>query len=562
MAKKILLGEEARQSILRGVDTLANVVKATLGPKGRNVVIERPGNLPPAITKDGVTVAKEVFLEDPLENMGAQLVKQVASKTADVAGDGTTTATLLAQIIYREGVLLLSKGANPMALKRGIDTAVAVVSKRLTDIAIPVKEDGIAAVGTISANGDASIGAIIAEAMKKVGLDGVVALEESRDHETHLVVVDGMQFDRGYISPWFITNHDRNEAVLTGCAILVTDRKIGQMETLFGLLNKCFADSIPLLVIAEEVEGVALALLADNMRDGKLKVCAVRTPSYGDDRRERLLDIATLTGAFCFTEDSGRKLTSVTLDDLGSANRVVVSRNSTVIIGGGGKREQMDARIESIRELIASSEDDYEKEQLKQRLAKLVGGVASIQVGAATETEMLEKKARVEDAIHATRAAAEDGIVPGGGVALLRCAPMVDALAHTFSGDERAGVMIIRRALEEPLLTICANAAVDGRQVLDTIQGKPMTWWWQRLLWRVLVYFHGEERYEPQSVNYGYNALTGEYEDLIKAKVIDPAKVTRLALQNAASVASMMLTTEAMVSEIRVAPTPLQGRTE
>lgn len=560
MAKRILHGEEARQTILRGVNQLSDAVKATLGPRGRNVLVERPVG-PPYLTKDGVTVAKEIFLEDPLENMGAQLVRQVASKTADVAGDGTTTATLLAQVIYSEGVKCLTAGANPMALKRGIDKAVDCVSRRLATISIPVSGDGIAAVGTISANGDASIGAIIAEAMKLVGVDGVLSLEESNDADTHLKVVDGMQFDRGYVSPYFMTNPDRNECLLSKCAILVTSRKIGLMTTLLNLLTLCSKEDISLLVIADDIEGDALAFQVINKQEGKLRICSVRAPSFGDERVHRLEDIAVLTGAYCFTNESGRKLDSVTLQDLGAADRVIVSRTSTTIVGGSGDRIKIDARIASIRELLASSQDDSEKDRLKHRLAKLTGGVASIQVGAPTETEMQEKKARVEDAIHATRAAAEDGIVPGGGVALLRCVPDVEKLSFWVTGDERLGVLIIRRALEEPLRTICANAAVDADEVIAKIAGK-LTWW-EWILSKIYANFDEETETAsaPHSVNFGYNALTGVYQDLVEAKVIDPTKVTRLALQNAASVASMMLTTECMVSEIRVAPQgPLQGR--
>jgi chaperonin GroEL len=535
LAKKILHGEDSRQAILRGVNVLADTVKVTLGPKGRNVVIEKPIG-PPTITKDGVTVAKEIFIEDPLENMGAQLVKQVASKTADMAGDGTTTATLLAQVIYSQGLQYLQKGANPVAIKRGIDAAVSLVVNHLQLIATQVKGGDIAAVGTISANGDEEIGAIIAQAMDRVGLEGVVALAESRDHDNHLEVVDGMEFDRGYISPWFITDAERNTCVLEGPAILVTDRKIGQVATLAPLFNTCAQAGISVLVIAEDVEGEALAFQVINRQEGKLKVCSVRAPGFGDLRRENLLDIAALTGAFCFTEDSGRKLNTVAIGDLGSAERIIVSRTSTTIVNGKGKPEAIEDRANTIRELLNSTEEDFEKDQLKQRLAKLVGGVAVIKVGAASETEMTEKKARVEDAIHATRAAAEEGIVPGGGVALLRCRDVVEDLARSMNGDERIGVSIILTALSEPLLTICRNAGIDNPEsVVD----------------RVLAV--------PVPIAYGYNAADGDYMDLMAAKVIDPVKVTRLAIQNAASVASVMLTTEALVSEIRT-PTPQQLR--
>ncbi len=540
MAKKLLHGEEARAAIMRGVDALANTVKATLGPKGRNVVIEKPHG-PPSITKDGVTVAKEIFLEDPLENMGAQLVKQVASKTADVAGDGTTTATLLAQVIYRDGMKLLTEGGNPVAIKRGIDKAVDVVFDVQNQIATPVSKDDIAAVGTISANGEREIGELIAKAMDRVGLEGVVALEESRDHDDHLDVVDGMQFDRGYISPWFMTDAETNECVLKSPAVLVTDRKIGQLQTLQTLLGVCHNQNIPILIIAEDVEGVALAFQVENKQQGLLHICSVRAPSFGDNRREILQDIAILTGAYLFTEDSGRKLTSVKLDDLGAADRVIVSRLSTTIVGGKGKEEEIKSRTDSLRELLKSSEDDYECDQLKHRLAKLVGGIAVIKVGAATETEMMEKKARVEDAIHATRAAAEEGIVPGGGIALLSCMDALENLLvnELVDEDEINGAALIVEAIKAPLLTICENAGIDGMAIHNELRS-------------------GEKARSNR--NWGYNAASGVYEDLVKAGVIDPVKVTRLALQNAASVAAMMLTTEAMVSEIRVATQPLQGK--
>lgn len=558
MAKKLLHGDEARAAILRGVNALANTVKGTLGPRGRNVVIERPMG-PPAITKDGVTVAKEIHLEDPLENMGAQLLKEAASKTADVAGDGTTTATLLAQIIFTEGLKALSQGANPVALKKGIDDAVAAVGRKLKSIATPVEQEGIAAVGTISANGDAEIGRIISEAMAAVGLEGVVALEESKDYITRLKVVDGMQFDKGYISPWFITDFTRNEAVLEKCAILVTDRKIGIMNTLIELFKAAVPEGIPILIIADDVDGEALSFQCENKKGGTIKVCSVRAPSFGDDRHARLQDIAILTGAVYFSEESGRKLDTVKLSDLGACDRAVISRSSTTIVGGKGDEAQLKARVESIRQLIDSTQDDYEKEMAKQRLAKLTGGVAAIQVGAATEPEMVEKKARVEDAIHATRAAAEEGIVPGGGVALLRCAGVVRAIANQLTGDEHIGALIVLRALSEPLRVICQNAAVDEFDVLNTIALG------HRMSFSDKVYAFFGFPNPPKSalhVNYGYNALTGVYEDLVLAHVIDPVKVTRLALQNAASVATTMLTTQALISELRVPTVPLRGVSE
>lgn len=557
MAKKILHGDESRQTILRGVNVLANAVKATLGPKGRNVVIERPLG-PPLITKDGVTVAKEISLLDPLENMGAALVIQVASKTADDAGDGTTTATLLAQCIFTEGLECLADGANPMALKRGIDQAVSVVAHRLNAISLPVSGDMIAHVGTISTNGDKEIGAIIAEAMQRVGTDGVVALERSNDHETHLKVVTGMEFKNGYISPWFITDRTRNEVVLENCAILVTDRKVGVMATLQNILGLCHANEIPLLIIADDVEGDALALQCQNA--DRMKICSVKAPSFGEDRHHVLEDIAILTNAVFFSGESGRKLDTVALADLGAAKRVVVTRTSTTIVGGKGKDEAIQERIASLKENISSTHDDYVKELFKQRLAKMAGGVASVEVGAPTDTEMKEKMARVEDAIHATRAAAQEGIVPGGGMALLRCIPVVDHLAATLSGDERLGALIIRRALEEPLRTICANAAEDGDAVLRYLLGDNREWWkrvfsGERCLADDLTYSDTGQNLEQ----WGYDALNDSFCNMVKSGIIDPTKVTRLALQNAASVASVMLTTEALISEIREMPKAVVG---
>jgi chaperonin GroEL len=546
LSKRIVHGKEARAALMRGVDTLANTVKVTLGPKGRNVVMEKPFG-PPSITKDGVTVAKEIFLEDPIENMGAALLKEVASKTADVAGDGTTTATLLGQFIFREGINLLDKGANPMALKRGIDAAVEAVTARLKEIATPVGPNDIAHVGTISANGDKEVGRIIAEAMAKVGLDGVVALEESKDADTHLVVVDGMQFDRGYISPWFMTDPVRNECVfagVSGAAVLVTERKVSQIPTINEIVANCHAQGVPLLIIADDVEGMALSFLCENRKEQGLKVCAVKAPSFGENRRKMLEDIAILTGAYCFTEDAGRKVTSAKLDDLGAVGRAVITAKSTMLIDGQGKPEAITARVASIRQEIEESQDDAEKDRLKHRLAKLIGGVASIQVGGTTETEMMEKKARVEDAIHATRAAAQSGVVPGGGVALIRCMGVVAKLMGALEGDEQAGAGIILACMEEPLRTICLNAGVEADRVIGTVQDSVMD---AGLVNAKLC------------MNWGYNALTGEYEDLVMAGVLDPCMVTTLALQNAASIGAILLTVESLISEIRVVPQALVG---
>jgi chaperonin GroEL len=533
MAKQILHGEESRQSILRGVNVLADAVKVTLGPKGRNVVIEKKFGSP-LITKDGVTVAKEIELKDPLENMGAQMVREVASKTSDVAGDGTTTATVLAQAIYREGVKTVAAGANPMALKRGIEKAVNAINgtqeedgsrknSALDKLSQKVSGEMIAQVGTISANNDETIGRIIAEAMKKVGKDGVITVEESKTMETQLEVVEGMQFDRGYLSPYFVTDPERMEVVLENPYILIHEKKISSMKDLLPLLEQIAKGGRPLIIIAEDVEGEALATLVVNKLRGTLQVAAVKAPGFGDRRKAMLQDIATLTGGKAVTEDLGIKLENVQMADLGQAKKVTIDKDNTTIVEGKGKPGDIEGRVKEIRGQIDKTTSDYDREKLQERLAKLVGGVAVIKVGAATETEMKEKKARVEDAMHATRAAVEEGIVPGGGVALLRCADAVDALK--LEGDEKIGANIVRRALEEPLRQIVGNAGEEGAIVVGKIR-------------------------ESKENNFGYNALTNKFEDLVKAGVIDPTKVTRSALQNAGSIAALMLTTEALVSEI------------
>jgi len=544
MAKNILHGEDSRQAILRGVNKLADAVKVTLGPKGRNVVIEKKFGSP-TITKDGVTVAKEVELADPLENMGAQMVKEVASKTSDVAGDGTTTATVLAQAIFREGVKTVAAGANPMQLKRGIDKAVeAIVGKRdengavtggaLSKFSKPVSGDMIAQVGTISANSDAQIGTIIAEAMKKVGKDGVITVEEAKTMETQLDVVEGMQFDRGYLSPYFVTDAERMEAALEDPYILIYEKKISSMKDLLPLLEQIARTGKPLVIIAEDVDGEALATLVVNKLRGTLNVAAVKAPGFGDRRKAMLGDIAILTGGKAITEDLGIKLESVKIEDLGTAKRVTIDKDNTTIIDGAGKDSEIEGRVREIRSQVEKTSSDYDREKLQERLAKLVGGVAVIKVGAATETEMKEKKARVEDAMHATRAAVEEGIVPGGGVALIRAAAEVDALIKTLEGDEKIGANIIRRAIEEPLRMIAHNAGEEGAVVIGKIL-------------------------ESKDTNFGYNAGSGKYEDLVAAGVIDPTKVTRTALQNAASIAGLMLTTEAMISEIPEKAAPAGG---
>ena len=522
MAKQIVYAENSRQAILRGVNQLADAVKVTLGPKGRNVVLEKKFG-GPNITKDGVTVAKEIELKDPLENMGAQMVREVASKTSDIAGDGTTTATILAQAIFREGVKSVAAGANPMALKRGIDKAVEVAVEAVKKMSKPVSGDMISQVGTISANSDRRIGDTIAEAMKKVGKDGVITVEESKTMETVLDTVDGMQFDRGYLSPYFVSDADRMECVLEDPYILIHEKKISNMKDLLPLLEQIARAGRPLLIIAEEVEGEALATLVVNKLRGTLNACAVKAPGFGDRRKAMLDDIAILTGGKSIMDETGIKLEGVKLEDLGRAKRVTVDKDNTTIIDGGGTQKAIEGRIGQIRKQVEETTSDYDREKLQERLAKLAGGVAVIKVGAATETEMKEKKARVEDALHATRAAVEEGIVPGGGVALLRAAIQLASLK--IGGDEQIGVDIIRRACEEPMRQIVQNAGVEGAVVIAKVRDNPDT-------------------------NFGYNAQSDTYEDLVASGVIDPAKVTRSALQNAASIAGLMLTTEAMVCEI------------
>jgi chaperonin GroEL len=534
MAKQIVHGEESRQAILRGVNLLADAVKVTLGPKGRNVVIEKKFGSP-TITKDGVTVAKEIELKDGLENMGAQMVREVASKTSDVAGDGTTTATVLAQAIYREGVKTVAAGANPMAMKRGIEKAVALVcgtfdkktgergKGELDKFSKPVSGEMIAQVGTISANNDETIGHIIAEAMKKVGKDGVITVEESKTLETQLEVVEGMQFDRGYLSPYFVTDPERMEVAIENAYILINEKKISSMKDLLPLLEQIAKSGKPLLIIAEDVEGEALATLVVNKLRGTLQVAAVKAPGFGDRRKAMLQDIAILTGGKAITEDLGIKLENVQISDLGQVKKITIDKDNTTLVEGKGKHSEIEGRVREIRSQIDKTTSDYDREKLQERLAKLVGGVAVIKVGAATETEMKEKKARVEDAMHATRAAVEEGIVPGGGVALARCVAALDKLK--LEGDEQIGVNIVKRALQEPMRQIVENAGQEGAVVL----GKVL---------------------ESKDTNYGFNALTDEYEDLVKAGVLDPTKVVRTALTNAGSIASLMLTTEALIAEI------------
>src|SRR6202051_3709596 len=521
-AKQIVYSENSRQAILRGVNQLADAVKVTLGPKGRNVVLEKKFG-GPTITKDGVTVAKEVELKDPLENMGAQMVREVASKTSDIAGDGTTTATILAQCIYREGVKSVAAGANPMALKRGIEHAVELIVEEVKKFSKPVSGDMIAQVGTISANGDATIGNTIAEAMKKVGKDGVITVEESRTMVTELQTVEGMQFDRGYLSPYFVSDPERMECVLEDPYILIHEKKISNMKDLLPVLEQIARSGKPLLVIAEEVEGEALATLVVNKLRGTLNACAVKAPGFGDRRKAMLEDIGVLTGGKCIMAETGIKREGVKLDDLGRAKRVTVDKDNTTIVDGGGAQKNIEGRIKQLRAQIEETTSDYDREKLQERLAKLAGGVAVIKVGAATETEMKEKKARVEDALHATRAAVEEGIVPGGGIALLRAAGALASLKK--EGDEQTGVKIVRRACEEPVRQIVANCGIEGAVVTEKIKNH-------------------------KDPNFGFNANTEQYEDLVKAGVIDPTKVTRSALQNAASIASLMLTTEAMVCGI------------
>jgi len=523
MAKQIVTGENSRQAILRGVNALADAVKITLGPKGRNAVIEKKFGAP-VITKDGVTVAKEIELRDPLENMGAQMVREVASKTSDVAGDGTTTATVLAQAIFREGVKTVAAGASPTALKRGIERAVEVAVEEVKKLHRDVKGDMIAQVGTISANNDRQIGSIIAEAMKKVGKDGVITVEESRTMETTLEVVEGMQFDRGYLSPYFVTDPERMECVIEDARVLIHEKKISSMKDLLPLLEQIAKLGKPLLIIAEDVEGEALATLVVNKLRGTLQCAAVKAPGFGDRRKAMLEDIATLTGGKAVTEDLGIKLENVKMEDLGRAKKITIDKDNTTLIEGGGKSAEIEGRVRQIRAQVEDTTSDYDREKLQERLAKLVGGVAVIKVGAATETELKEKKARVEDAMHATRAAVEEGIVPGGGVALIRCIAALDKLK--VDPDEAIGVNIVKRALEEPMRQIAQNAGFEGAVVVGRVR-------------------------DSKEDNFGFDADTGEYTDLVKAGVIDPAKVTRLALQNAASIAGLMLTTEALVADIK-----------
>ncbi len=534
MAKQIVHGEESRAAILRGVNQLADAVKITLGPRGRNVVLDKKYGSP-TITKDGVTVAKEIELKDPVENMGAQMVREVASKTSDVAGDGTTTATVLAQAIFREGVKTVAAGANPMALKRGIDKAVERATKEIKKMAKPVTGDMIAQVGTISANGDHTIGELIAEAMAKVGKDGVITVEESKTMETALEVVEGMQFDRGYLSPYFVTDAESMEAVLENPAILLSEKKISSLRDMLPILEQAAKLGKSILIIAEDVEGEALATLVVNKLRGTITVAAVKAPGFGDRRKAMLEDIAVLTGGTVISEDLGIKLENVKLEDLGSARRVTLDKETTTIIDGGGNPKDLQGRVKTLKAQIEDTSSDYDREKLQERLAKLVGGVAIIRVGAATETELKEKKARVEDAMNATRAAVEEGIVPGGGVVLIRAAKALEKfkLFETDKEgdvigdeDEQIGVNIVKRALEEPLRQIVANAGKEGAVIVERLRAE-------------------------KNPNVGYNAATDTFEDLVAAGVIDPAKVTRCALQNAASIAGLMLTTEALISEIQ-----------
>ena len=521
--KQISYGEDSRKAILAGVNKLANAVRVTLGPKGRNVVLEKKFG-GPTVTKDGVTVAKEIELEDKLENIGAQMVREVASKTSDVAGDGTTTATILAQAMFREGVKSVAAGANPMALKRGIDLAASKLVEEIHKLARPVEGDAVAQVASVSANNDPTIGGIIAQAMEKVGKDGVITVEEGKGMETELDVVEGMQFDRGYLSPYFVTDQDTMEVVLENAVILIHEKKISNMKDLLPLLEQTARSGQPLLIVAEEVEGEALATLVVNKLRGTLNIAAVKAPGFGDRRKAMLDDIAILTGGKAIMEETGIKLEGVQMDDLGSAKRIVIDKDNTTIVEGAGTKEAIEGRVKQLRAQIEETTSDYDREKLQERLAKLVGGVAVIKVGAATETEMKERKARVEDAMHATRAAVEEGIVPGGGVALLRAAQVLDGVKGA-DADEDVGVRMVRRALEEPLRWIAQNAGQEGAIVCGKVR-------------------------ESKDATFGFNALTEEYGDLVKAGVIDPAKVTRTALQNAASIAGLMLTTEAIVSEI------------
>ena len=533
MAKQIVHGEESRAAILRGVNQLADAVKITLGPKGRNVVLDKKYGSP-TITKDGVTVAKEIELKDARENMGAQMVREVASKTSDVAGDGTTTATVLAQAIFREGVKTVAAGANPMALKRGIDKAVERATREIKKMSKPVTGEMIAQVGTISANGDHSIGELIAEAMDKVGKDGVITVEESKTMETALEVVEGMQFDRGYLSPYFVTDAETMKAVLENPVILLSEKKISAMRDMLPILEQVAKLGKPILIIAEDVEGEALATLVVNRLRGTINVAAVKAPGFGDRRKAMLEDIAILTGGKVISEDLGIKLENVKLEDLGTARRVTIDKENTTIIDGGGETSDLQGRVKTLKTQIEDSTSDYDREKLQERLAKLVGGVAIIRVGAATETELNEKKARVEDAMHATRAAVEEGIVPGGGVVYIRAAKVLDKFKlfednedePAGDADEQIGVNIVKRALEEPLRQIVSNAGKEGAVIVEKVRAE-------------------------KNPNIGYNAVTEKFEDLVAAGVIDPAKVTRCALQNAASIAGLMLTTEALISELQ-----------
>jgi len=521
MAKQIVYGEQSRQAILRGINHLADAVKVTLGPKGRNVVLDRKFGSP-TITKDGVTVAKEIELKDPLENMGAQMVREVASKTSDTAGDGTTTATVLAQAIYREGAKNVVAGANPMELKRGIEKSVEVIVEEIKKMSRPVSGNMVAQVGMISANSDLTIGKIIAEAMEKVGKDGVITVEEAKTLETTLDVVEGMQFDRGYLSPYFVTDAERMEVVLENPVILIHEKKISSMKDLLPVLEQVARMGRPLLIIAEDIEGEALATLVVNKLRGTLQAAAVKAPGFGDRRKAMLEDIAILTGGKAITEDLGIKLENIKVEDLGKAKKITIDKDNTTIVEGAGTTAAIEGRVKQIRTQVEDTTSDYDREKLQERLAKLVGGVAIIKVGAATETEMKEKKARVEDAMHATKAAVEEGIVPGGGVALLRASKTLEGLKLT--GDQLVGLNIVKRAIEEPMRHIASNAGAEGSIVVSKVK--------------------------DMKRDEGFNAATEVYEDLVKAGVIDPAKVVRSALQNASSIASLLLTTEALVSEI------------
>jgi len=523
MAKQLMFNEEARAALLRGVNVIAHAVKVTLGPKGRNVVLDKKYGSP-TITKDGVAVAKEIELKDPYENIGAQMIKEVASKTSDQAGDGTTTATVLAQAIYRHGLRNVTAGANPMALQRGIDQAVDKVVQELKKMSKSTKDKKeIAQVATIASNNDKTIGSLIAEAMEKVGKDGVITVEEAKGMETALEVVEGMQFDRGYLSPYFVTDPARMEAVLEDCLILIHEKKLSVMKEMLPLLEQVAKSGRPLLIVAEDLEGEALATLVVNKLRGTLACCAVKAPGFGDRRKAMLEDLATLTGGNAITEDLGVKLENLKLEDLGKAKKVVVDKDNTTIIEGGGKTSAIEGRIKQIRMQIEETTSDYDREKLQERLAKLAGGVAVIKVGAATETEMKERKARVEDALNATRAAVEEGIVPGGGVALLRAAKALDSLK--LSGDEATGASILRRALEEPIRQIVQNAGLEGSVVVDKVKAS-------------------------KDVAYGFDAESNEYVDMMQVGIIDPTKVERVALQNAASIASLLLTTEAIITDL------------